>query len=174
MKLNTVWNCGNFTLEHVAEVGDKLRDVLAGIGLRSVCQRNPEIDKVLGGFETVGGKSVRRKAYKRGDVAFSPGLAARLAASFFHIRAEGIELDVATQARLYVPTDSDPKFSEEREIMARHESKSGDASAPGPEQELAVWLGATVGFEGSSHGEDGEFSLEALAAVRSFKRRMLI
>lgn len=63
----------------------------------------------------------------------------------------------------YVPGDrasADTKFTEEREIVGRHES-AGD---------LESWLKTTIGYSGPSHTEDEEdYAVEALRAVRAFK-----
>ena len=77
-KITTQWNLGNYTVALEVEATETLLPALASLGLRFLGQRNTEVDKVMGGFEKVKGKNVRKKNWKRGEVPFSKDMAAEL------------------------------------------------------------------------------------------------
>lgn len=169
-EINTKWNLGNFAVSLTTKVDDAMRDKLAEFGLRFLGQRVSAVDRILGGFEKgTDGKAKRRKDWKRTDAAFSTDLANKLAEAFDELVIDDTT-KLAAQATFteYVPTAGEPKFKTEKELCARHESKTGGADGPVREQSLAVWLAATVGYEGPTHGDDGEFNVEMLQAVKVY------
>lgn len=164
MKINTKWNSGNFSLTHGVEVDEAGLLALAEKGLLWFMQRNREHDGVLGAFERVGGKSVRRKGWKRGDVAYGLPMATALKAVYGELKLSGSKLPVVTEVSEYIrEVGADSKFTEERQIAGRHESK-GD---------LEEWLLEKCEFADATHGEDGEYSVEMLRAVRAYKLEVL-
>lgn len=168
--INTAWNLGNFTVGLVADVSDEIRDRLSNLGLKYLGLRNTEIDKILGGFETIGGKQKRRKDWKRNEVEYSDVLAAALAKSF-----ESLELPVldgeenapkiATVAEVvkYERETAAIKYRDAKAVLVRHESAN----------DLEAWAKAKFGFAGDTHGEDGEYSGELLAATHTFLKTLL-
>lgn len=163
-KINTKWNSGNFSLSHGVEVDEVGLLALAEKGLLWFMQRNREHDGVLGAFEKVEGKSVRKKGWKRGDVAYSQPLATALKGVYGEMELSGNKLPVVTEVGEYIrEAGADSKFTEERAIAGRHESK-GD---------LEEWLLEKCEFADATHGEDGEYSVEMLRAVRAYKLEVL-
>lgn len=164
-KIKTQWNSGNFSLSHQVEATEEQVLALAEKGLLWYMQRNREHDVVLGAFEKQGDKQVRRKGFKRGDVAYAPNLAVELKAVYEELKLdENSKLPVMTDVVEYLrETGADSKFTEERQIAGRHESK-GD---------LEEWLMEKCEFAEATHGEDGEYSVEMLRAVRAYKLEVL-
>lgn len=165
IKIKTQWNSGNFSLSHQVEATEEQVLALAEKGLLWYMQRNREHDEVLGAFEKQGDKQVRRKGFKRGDVAFAVPMAMALKAAYGDIVVgEAGKLAVDTMVGEYLrETGADSKFTEERAIAGRHESK-GD---------LEEWLMEKCEFAEATHGEDGEYSVEMLRAVRAYKLQVL-
>lgn len=164
--IKTNWNSGNFSLSHEVECSDDQVLLLAEKGLLWYMQRNRQHDVVLGAFETVNGKQVRRKAFKRGDVGYGKPLADKLTAAYGEVSLSDAEVDklpVDTAVGEYIRDVTDSKFTEETAIASRHES-AGD---------LEDWLKAKCKFEGDTHGDDGEYSAEMLRAVRGYKLEVL-
>lgn len=169
MKIQATWNSGNFTLKHEAEVDDKQLLALARNGLIWNAQRNRDHDTVLGIVRKDGKKTVRVEGQKadgskgklaRIDVPYSDDLAAKLATAYAGFELEGeVKLPIVTDVTEYIRDVADSKFTEERELMSRHES----------EDDLEAWLTDKVGYDGATHGDDGEFAVEALRAVRKYK-----
>lgn len=164
-KINTKWNSGNFSLSHGVEVDEVGLLALAEKGLLWFMQRNREHDGVLGAFEQVGGKSVRRKGWKRGDVAYGLPMATALKAVYGELKlTESSKLPVTTEVGEYIrEAGADSKFTEERAIAGRHESK-GD---------LEEWLLEKCEFADATHDAEGEYSVEMLRAVRGYKLEVL-
>lgn len=160
MKIKADWNSGNFSLNHEVEVTEGQVAELASDGLLYRMQRNREHDEILGAFEKVGDKKVRRKAWKRIDVDYADNLAKALVASYGSVKFGETAIPVATAITEYIRDGgADSKFTEETAIASRHES-AGD---------LEEWLKATVGYAGDTHGEDGEYDAAMLRAVRGYK-----
>jgi hypothetical protein len=165
MKIETKWNLGNFALTLSSTVSDQMRDALASFGLRFLGQRVSKVDHILGGYTKKDGKEVRKAGWRRTDAAFSTDVAAKLALAFSELAIPDSEAKLPAQAVLteYVPTAAEPKFKDEKVIASRHESAN----------DLEEWLADKVGFEGDTHGTDGEFSLEMLSAIRTYKLEQL-
>lgn len=157
--IKTSWNSGNFTLTHSVEATDEMVQVFAEKGLLWFAQRNREHDVVLGAFESVDGKNKRRKGFSRGDVGFTSAMANSLSKAYTKLGEKDATFDVTTTVGEYIRDVADSKFTEETAIASRHES-AGD---------LEEWLEAKCDYVGETHGEDGEFAVEMLRAVRTFK-----
>lgn len=159
MKIETKWNSGNFTLGHVTEVTEAQRDILAKQGLLWFAQRNREHDVVLGAYTTVAGKKVRREGWKRQDVEFDAKLADALTAAYgsFEV-ADGVKVSVDTTVTEYVRENAEPKYAQAAKAMARHESAN----------DLETWLKDKIGFDGDTHGADGEYNVDALKAIDAY------
>lgn len=157
--ITTKWNSGNFALTHEATVDEAGLLTLASQGLLWFAQRNREHDKVLGAFETVSGKQKRKDGWKRTDVDYTVDGANKLKGVYgeFEI-AEGVKLPVATTVAEYIRDVAEPKYANAKAAMARHESAD----------DLEVWLATKIGFAGATHGEDGEYNVEALKAIDAF------
>jgi hypothetical protein len=166
-KVNTEWACGNYQIALLADVSPEQFQTLANLGLRYLGQRNSDVDKILGAFVTneKTGKAERIKGWKRNSVAFMPTLAEKLKTSFQALElSEGNVVSSEVGITEYVPTVGESKYSEEKDIVGRHES-AGD---------LEEWLKTKVGFEGETHTEDGEsFSPAMLQKVREYKKAAL-
>jgi hypothetical protein len=154
MKLEAKWNLGNFGVRISKDVTETELEELAQVGLLHNAQRAKGIDEALGIISKVNGKNVRSKL-TRIDIPYSPAIAEKLKAV----------LDVIGEAELveYQREAASLKYRDAKEIAGRHESK-GD---------LEEWLLDKVGFAGDTHGEDGEFSQEMLAAVHGFAKAAL-
>lgn len=166
-KIETKWACGNFEVKLVVVVDapnpTEKEIALFQAGVRWFGQRNSEVDKILGGFETVDGKSKRKAGFKRNDVPYSAELAAKLKASFESLEyAEGQTLAESVEVGEYVRDVAEAKYDNERAAMLRHEQK-GD---------LEEWLEKVIGFKGDTHGDDGEYHPHALAAIRAYVRAL--
>lgn len=156
-KVKTSWGLGNFAMALECEVTPENEAILLEAGLRALGQA-VQVDPILGGFETVDGKQVRRKGWKRGDVAFSEEKAKEIEAAMAAAKVNGKALGFVAKA-----TFKAGDFKEEIYIVGLHESK-GD---------LETWLLDRVEYAGDTHDSAGEYSQEMLAAVRAFKIRML-
>lgn len=152
MMIKASWNSGNFTLAHTAEVDDVGLAALAEKGLLWHAQRNGEHDKALGSMETVDGREKRKTGWKRGDVGYSASGASALVTAYAELGdLEAVETVVTEYVR-----EEGAKFVDEKAGMLKHES-AGD---------LEAWLKTSCGYSGATHGEDGEYSVDALRAVR--------
>lgn len=150
------WNSGNFTLTHSVELTEEQAQVFLDKGLLWYMQRNREHDVVLGAFEKKGDKMVRKDKWSRGDVEFSQELASKLIVAYSEIPfgADGESIEVDSNVVEYTREGAALKYRDAKEIASRHES-AGD---------LESWL-KSKGYEGETHGPDGEFLPAMLAAV---------
>lgn len=80
--ISTQWPIGQFNTTLTCEVTDEQRDALLPYALRFIGQRVTEVDKILGAFETVDGKSKRKANWKRNEVEYSDALRDELAKAF--------------------------------------------------------------------------------------------
>lgn len=162
MKIDTKWNLGNFAVALGVDVTEEYAlGTLAPLGLRFLGQRNAEVDKVLGGYETGSdGKQKRKAKWKRSEVGFTSGFATSLASSFGTLNIPGSEekLKALCEVVEYVRETSALKYRDAKEVVGRHES-AGD---------LEEWLTAKIGYEGDTHGVDGEYEEAMLLAVHKF------
>ncbi len=173
MKIETTWNSGTFTLAHSAEVEEALLPTLAAFGLRYLVQRNSGHDKALGAFTTdksladkpKGDGPWRRKDWKRSTVEYTDALARKLEGVYAKAKlsededGEAVELPVTTVASRYDgAAKAEPKFAREKKKFAEKESTAAG---------LEAWLKAFAGYTGATHGEDGEYAVEALAAAKA-------
>lgn len=164
-KVTTEWNLGNYNVSLTAEVSEEVFQICANYGARWLGQRNTEVDKILGAFTQKDGKDVRIPGWKRSEVGFDEGLARKLEKSFAELSfpkdgenaAVAVAFDVAISE--YIREAKALKYTEEKEIAGRHESK-GD---------LEEWLSGTVKYDGDTHGEDGEYAPAMLSAIRAYK-----
>lgn len=133
--------------------------VLASAGLLQVLQRSPasRAEKVLAGYEK------RPDKFERSSIDFSDANAETLANELSKAIeiADGMEIQPTVVAEYHeIGGTSQPKFVEERAIVARH-VKAGD---------FAQWISDEVGFKATV--EDAE-KTETLAAVKAYKQRRL-
>lgn len=165
-KVNTKWTLGNFSVALETEVSDEDQKLLASLGLKYLGQRVSAVDRVMGGFtKTADGKEKRKVGWKRGDVPFGQAMAQAVGACFDTLEFPDSTKDVPhklsalVEITEYVPETATPKFVDEKAIALRHESK-GD---------LEAWLKSDVGFDGPTHGEDGEYAIPMLQAIKEYK-----
>lgn len=139
-------------------------ELLAAQGLLWFAQRNREHDKVLGAFVTEGGKQKRKDGWKRGDVDYDAASAAKLQAVYasFDV-SETVKLPIVTEVGEYVRDVAEPKYAAAKAAMARHESAD----------DLEAWLASKIKFDGATHGDDGEYNVEALKAIDAFVKAQL-
>ena len=162
-KVTTEWNLGNFTVALSADVTDDAFAKFANRGALHLGQRNSEVDVILG-IVTVDekGKKVRSKI-TRTDVPYSPTLAEKLAASFARMEvADGVPIDFDVRVTAYDREDSVSK--EARDMALRSLNKHESAG------DLEEWLASAAKYTGDTHGADGEFHPEAIAAVLPLAR----
>ena len=163
-QIKTDWTIGNFSVALAVESTPVLLAALAPLGVKWIGQRQSEVDKVLGGFETVSGKPKRKANWKRTDSAYSVELGNKLKAVFAQLKLDDeITLEPEVTVSEYIPGDgADYKFSFEKEVIGERESL--------PESEWVAWLkGLGVG-EDEAHDDAGEYSAKLLSAVRDRKR----
>lgn len=160
MNVSTKWNLGNFTIALGAEVNDEQYAILATRGLLHSGQRVSKIDKVLGGFEKKGDKEVRRKDWKRTDADYSDALRDKLQALFESLEiADDVKIPCDVSIVQYDGAQSaEPKYAREKKKFAEKESTPAG---------LDAWLKSFVKYDGPSHGEDGEYAVEALSAAKA-------
>lgn len=159
-KLTAKWPVGNFLATLESEVDDTTLIVLANLGLKAAGQRVSEVDRILGGFQKGSdGKSKRIEGWKRGDVAFTPDLAEKLTEAFGELVVDdgsddGLKVQTLPTFVLYEGSTSEPKFAEEKAMVARHDT-AGDTTA---------WAKTKVGYAG-----DGPLTVENLDFLRAIK-----
>lgn len=154
--MNITFDTGNFTLAVSGTVKPEKLDKLAASGLRWELERSVvgAVYKELAGVAGKRGK-VLPKGYKRDSLTFTEENASKFeGAAFDELKAtlDGLSVKVTK----YVPPVGTIRKDVE-EVMVKHESK-GD---------LEAWL-ATLGYEGDSHGEDGEYAESACVAVSKY------
>lgn len=161
MITTTQWNLGNFTVALSADTEEAFAlEVLAPLGLRFLGHRNPDIDRVLGGYvKGADGKSTRVKGFKRSEVAYSDALAKALAASFAELTVPDSEegLEAAAVVSEYVREAAALKYKNARECASMHES-AGD---------IEKWAETNLNYTGPTHGEDGEYAVEMLQIIHA-------
>lgn len=160
MKIDKEWNLGNFTIALTAEVNEEVANKLKSLGLLYLGQRNSEVDKILGGFEKKGDKNVRKVGWKRGDVEYTDALATALAKSFASLKLDDA-VNIPCEAivvRYDGAAKAEPKFAREKKKFVEKESTA---------EGLAAWLAKFAGYTGATHGDDGEYSVDALAAAKA-------
>lgn len=161
MNISINWNLGNFNVNSQMEVGETQLHQLARLGALYIHQRASKVDKTLGGF--IGDK--RKPGWRRGDVEYSVELAEKLTQDFAELAfpkdyaADALKPSVVVTE--YVREISEPKYKLAQDAMLRHES-AGD---------LEEWLAGTIKFDGPTHGEDGEYNVEALRAITEYVKR---
>lgn len=156
------WNSGNFSLKHEAEVTDEQYAVLADRGLLWEMQRNREHDIVIGTYKKVGKKRV--KVCTRIEVPYSDDLAVKLNAVYGAAEiAEGMSIAINTVITEYQRETAALMYRDAKAVLVRHESAN----------DLEAWAKAKFGFAGETHGEDGEYSPELLAATHAFLKTLL-
>jgi hypothetical protein len=157
---------GNFLVNCKAEVTEEQFAYFASKGLLWTMQRQTEVDKVLGAFTTgADGKSKRKDKWTRNSVDYSADMGRKLHTVFASLAMPDEMPDTVTTADVieYIRDVAESKFTEERALMTRHESAN----------DLEEWLESKVKFLGDTHGDDGEFNIDALKAVREFKKAAL-
>lgn len=160
--VKTVWNLGNFTVALDSEVTDDIFARLASLGLRFLGQRNTEVDKILGGFTVVGGKSKRIPGWKRNAVEYDATLASKLCLSFAKL-----ELPIADGEKEapVVEANADVVRYEREAAALQYRDAKEIASGKESKGTLEAWLFEKASYSGPTHGEDGEYSPVMLAAI---------
>jgi hypothetical protein len=164
-KITTESTLGNYKAVVSVDADEILQGILLPLGLKYVLQRQQSIDATLGAFHTVNGKRKRKESWRRNDVIYTALLGERLQSSLSSLAMPDSEIPLAVSAEVteYIRDVAESKFTEERVLMGRHES----------DDDLESWLVNKVKYDGPSHGDDGEFALDALKAVREFKKAAL-
>lgn len=178
MRITDTTPVGNFEVTIEIEIPDEQLSPLARAlmvkGNRWLAQRNREVDTILGGTKRVpakrgGTKLERVSGWTRTDCPYSESKAKELGKSFEELQfpdedaMPNIKVAKVTVAEL-IRDQKDSKFTEEKAMVLNHESTLND---------LEVWLKTKVGYEGDTHGEDGEYAVEMLRAVGAYKRAKL-
>ncbi len=160
MKAETKWNLGNFTVSLETEATPEIDQSLRNLGLLYLGQRVSKVDRILGGFKKEGEKFVRKAGWKRTDTDYTPDLAASLAEAFASLEvSEGVVLECLSEVTRYDgPAKAEPKYAREKKKFAEKESTS---------EGLEAWLKKFAGYEGATHGEDGEYAVEALQSAKA-------
>ena len=128
--------------------------------MKYVLQRQTNIDKVLGAFTTgADGKTKRKDKWTRNSVDFETAMASKLQSALSTL-AMPDESTLAVDAEIeeYIREVTVLKYALAKSAMLRHESKN----------DLESWLEDTVGYDGDTHGEDGEYHVEALKAIDAY------
>ena len=160
-KIQAKSTVGNFQVSCEAEVTEEQFAYFASKGLLWSMQRQTEVDKVLGAFTTgADGKAKRKDKWTRNSVDFSTELASKLQAVFASLAMPDEMPSQPTTADVteYIREAAVLKYALAKSAMLRHESKN----------DLESWLEDTVGYDGDTHGEDGEYHVEALKAIDAY------
>lgn len=172
MKIQETSQVGNFLVGVTVEVAgefDKPAQAILAKGVRWLMQRKGGVDELLGGMVPGTAKSgkprmVRREKWTRNDTPYGDLLAQKLQMHFATLEYPGEdEMAAVVCAEVsvteYIRDVAESKFNDERVIASNHESKN----------DLEEWLEKTVGYTGATHGEDGEFEVGMLRAIRGYK-----
>lgn len=164
-KVTTESTLGNYKAIVSVDADEILQGILLPLGLKYVLQRQQSIDTTLGAFQMVNGKRKRKDKWKRNDVDYSTSVADSLQAALSKLAMPDSEIPLAVDVDVleYIRDVAESKFTEERALMTRHESAN----------DLEEWMESKVKFLGDTHGDDGEFNIDALKAVREFKKAAL-
>jgi hypothetical protein len=164
-KVTTESTLGNYKAVVSVDADEALQEILQSFGLKYVLQRQQSIDTTLGAFQMVNGKRKRKVGWKRNDVDYSTAVADSLQAALSKLAMPDSEIPLAVNVDVleYIRDVAIVAFTEERALMTRHES----------DDDLESWLVNRVKYDGPSHGDDGEFNIDALKAVREFKKAAL-
>ena len=159
MKITTESTLGNYKAIISVDANEALQAKLLPLGLKYVLQRQTNIDKVLGAFHTVDGKSKRKSGWKRNDVEYSDGISINLTTALRTLSMPD-ETTLAVDAEVfeYIREVAESKFTSEKAAMSRHESAN----------DLEAWLADKIGYDGDTHDSDDEFHPAALAAIRAY------
>lgn len=168
MKIETKWNIGKagvgFGVTARAEVSDTDAEVLKQLGFKYLLQRVTSVDDVLGGYtKGADGKRTRVAGFKRGNVPFGEATAKALAEVLSEVhfpdstKEKPHTLKAEVQVALAEGESAGPAYAREKKKFAEKEST---------EAGLAAWLESFCGYTGESHGADGEYAVEALAAAK--------
>jgi hypothetical protein len=170
----TGWNLGNFNPEVSMEMDEDRLVAFATLGLRWACQRQADIDLILGVMREVPGVkagTTKREAtgLKRGDVPFSEVIARKLEACFSALKLpseEGEEEENYVYAATATVREKQAKKGERKNAMELR--KITEKRTVGPEALAA--MAEKVGFAGAL---DGSADAEFAAAIAAFLKASL-
>lgn len=150
---------------------DNVQAAFESLGLLYCLQRISQLDEALG-ITIRDDKKLVRTGMKRGDVVYTQEMAESIA----KVMAENLALpkfltgEATELAGLTITVEPyeggavESKFTEEIEIIGRHES-AGD---------LEEWAKDTIGYTGETHDENGEqYHKSLMIAVRAYKLNYL-
>lgn len=151
---------GNFAWSASAQITDEQAVLLAPLGALQIAQRTPSTgaEKLMAGYEK------RPKAFKRTDIPYTDEGAEILRKAHQTLVIEVgegkdkqvVKIPAEVEVAFYEGSGTEPKFKDEKEIRARHET-TGD---------LAVWAKNKVNYEGEDLTEG---NVEFLSAIKAFK-----
>lgn len=156
-KIEAKSTVGNFLVDCTAEVTEEQFAYFASKGLLWSMQRQSEVDKVLGAFDAEG---KRKDKWTRNSVDYSPDMASKLQAVYASLAMPDKLPSLPTTASVteHVREQATPKYALAKAAMLRHESKD----------DLEEWLADTIGYDGATHGDDGEYAIPALQAIDAY------
>lgn len=165
--------------ELTAEVDDATLTALAVLGLRFLGQRVTTVDKVLGGYETVDGKSKRKNEWKRNSVEFTPELAATLASECFS-KLEFPDstdeaphfLDVLCDITQYEGSTAEVKFAPEKRAVESYLTANDGKLKSGEPRTVATFC-ANRGIEEPTV-EDYKEDTAFLTAVKAWLKSVAV
>lgn len=162
-KITTESTLGNYKAIISVNADDTLQEKLLPLGLKYVLQRQTTIDKTLGAFTVVDGKAKRKSGWKRNDVEYTEAVAKELHTALSTL-AMPDESNLAVEAEIveYIREVKEAAFTSEKAAMSRHESAN----------DLESWLADKIGYDGDTHGDDGEYHPAALAAIRAYVKQL--
>lgn len=156
-KIESTIDSGNFTMTFKGEVKEEMRDALVADGLRYRVERDvlSAVYLKLIGVPGKSGKLVmpKGKGVRKG-LEFSPETALKFAEAAEGALGKYLNGAMASVG-LYVSETKQPQYELAVKALERHESL-GD---------IETWLANVVGYDGETHGEDGEFHPDAIKAV---------
>lgn len=159
MKVNAKWSLGQFDVSLTVDASSEaVQKALLEAGLLRLGQGVNDVDKALGGFEFVKGKEMRKEGWKRGEVPYSAEAAEKVKATLLSLKANGLTIPAEVEVGPKVGGSVASLYKDAISVVSRHESK-GD---------LEDWLAAKMGYEGETHGSDGEYAVAMLVAVRKY------
>lgn len=152
---------GNYKWFANAEISAEQAATLANLGFLWIMQRSPSsnAEKVMAGYEK------RPEGFKRNSIDFSDAgvktLSTELSKAIEIADGQSITPVVSKVVFHEIGAGAEPKFAEEKRIVARHvEAK-----------DIATWAIDKVGFTGE--GDLDTENVEFLKAVKAYKQRIL-
>lgn len=177
--ISTKWPVGQFETTLTADADDAQLKDLAVLGLRFLGQRVTEVDKVLGAFETVDGKSKRRANWKRNEVEYSDALRDKLAEVFTTLEFPDSEKEaphvlsgiIVDMTKYEGGVGKEPAYAAEKRAVKEYLAANGGKLKDGSARSVASFC-ANRGVDAPEHDEAWEEDTEFLIRVKAYLKAL--